>query len=90
MADLRVDTDGLALAAGTGDDIVASLAANVTGNHGGNRRGHAGVAAMDAALASARERQSGRATEFADGLRVANTSYRSTDEDGADSIAVTV
>ncbi|MGV0812734.1 hypothetical protein ABQF34_12305 [Mycolicibacterium boenickei] len=90
MADLRVNTDGLTSAAITGDDVAASLATSTTGAHRGNRRGHVGVAAMDAALAAIRARQSGRASDFADGLRVATGSYQTTDSDGADDIAVTL
>ncbi|BBX25330.1 MULTISPECIES: type VII secretion target [Mycolicibacterium] len=90
MADLRVNTDGLTSAAMTGDDVAASLATSTAGGPGGNRQGHAGVAAMDAALTSVRDRQSGRASELADGLRVATGSYQTTDSDGADDIAVTL
>lgn len=90
MADLHVNTDGLMSAATTGDDVAASLAESTTGFQGGNRQGHAGVAAMDAALASIRESQSGRAAEFAYGLRVTTGSYRRTDDDGAQKIVVSL
>lgn len=90
LADLHVNTQGLASAAVVGDDVAASLAADVTGGCRGSRQGHAGVAAMDEALASAREHQSSRATEFADSLRVSAGSYRHADDDGASDIVVTI
>lgn len=90
MANLQVNTEGLEAAALVGDDVAASLAADVGGDSPGSRKGHAGVAAMDTMLASIRERQSTRATEFAGALRVSTGSYRHTDAGGADTITRTI
>ncbi|MFD7247975.1 hypothetical protein ACFV6Y_39270 [Streptomyces massasporeus] len=90
MADLQVSLDGLVVAAKAGEDVALTLSASPAETRAGNRHGHAGVAAMDAALASAREGQSARASEFSDGLRVATGNYRTTDDGGAQDIAVTL
>ncbi|WP_280835596.1 hypothetical protein [Mycolicibacterium frederiksbergense] len=56
----------------------------------GGQPSHAGVSALDEALASARNRQAARASTHADYLRVGSGVYRHTNEAAADNITRTV
>lgn len=83
--DLNVDAAGLRVAAVASDDVAAGLTGAATGA-ARSQPSSAGVAALNAALASARSRQSRRISSQADDLSAGSTRYDTTDEGGADAI----
>ncbi|OMC33856.1 hypothetical protein A5740_11230 [Mycobacterium sp. GA-1841] len=83
---LEVDASGLRIAAATSDDVSATLKAAAGGDSCSTYPSGAGVAAVNAALASVRQRQSSRITGQADDLSVSGARYDTTDTDGSDAI----
>ncbi|KMV16488.1 hypothetical protein A5731_08180 [Mycolicibacterium conceptionense] len=83
---LEVDTNGLRIAAATSDDTAAALTAVAGGDSCSTHSSGAGVAAVNAALASVRQRQSSRITGQANDLSVSGARYDTTDTDGSDAI----
>ncbi|MCG7611282.1 MULTISPECIES: hypothetical protein [Mycobacterium] len=91
MAHLHVDTGSLSAAAAQGDAVAATLASTgAAGEGSGSQPSHAGVSAIDAALASARDRQAARVSNHSEYMKVGSGVYRRTDDDGADAVARTV
>ncbi|MGV0740706.1 hypothetical protein ABQF35_30595 [Mycobacterium syngnathidarum] len=78
--ELQVDTAGLRTAAADSETATTAL----TGDGGTST--NAGIAAMDAALASLRRRQSQRITGQAGALSTGSARYDTTDGDGAGAI----
>lgn len=79
--ELNVNADGLRTAAADSETATAAL----TGG-GDGLSTNAGIAAMDAALASLRRRQSQRITGQAGALSAGSARYDTTDGDGAGAI----
>ncbi|WP_301122683.1 hypothetical protein [Mycolicibacterium fortuitum] len=86
---LSVDDQGLDAAAQHSADIAASLAA-ASDIGSGNQPSHAGVSALDAALALARDRQATQVTNHAQYMKVGSGVYSRTDDDAADAVVRTV
>ncbi|BDY33139.1 type VII secretion target [Mycolicibacterium mageritense] len=89
--DLSVDTAGLRTGAARHGEVAEAIATT----HGdtaaaGSQPSHAGVAAIRAAVASARAAQSGRVAQLGTGLSAANAVYIHADDDAADNITRTV
>ncbi|MGV9802785.1 hypothetical protein ACWDTP_32510 [Mycobacterium sp. NPDC003449] len=84
--DMNVNADGLRVAAVASDDVAAGLTGAPVAAAAGSRPSSAGVAALNAALASARGRQSRRMSGQADDLSVSSARYDTTDGDGAGAI----
>lgn len=87
---LEVDAAGLQAAAASSDAVATALTGAVAGNPSSSQPSAAGVAALNAALNSVRERQSSRITDQSDDLSVSSARYDSTDSDGRDGISGTV
>lgn len=89
MADeLSVDNARLSAAALRSADIADTLATGTSGGPpAGSQPSHAGASAFDAALASARARQSARAGAHASDLRTASAVYTDTDDGAADGLS---
>jgi hypothetical protein len=83
--DLNVDVYGLRAAAVASDDVATALT-GVTAGAARSQPSSAGAAALNAALASARNRQSKRMSGQADDLSVSSARYDSTDDTSADDI----
>lgn len=79
--ELNVNSDGLRIAAADSETATAALA----GDSGTST--NAGIAAMDAALASLRRRQADRISGQAGDLTTGGARYDTTDGDGGDAIA---
>lgn len=86
---LSVDDRGLNAAAQDSEGIAASLAAT-TESASGSQPSHAGVSAIEAALASARDRQAARVSNHAQYMKLGSGVYRRTDDDGAAAVVRTV
>ncbi|MGV0772046.1 hypothetical protein [Mycobacterium syngnathidarum] len=89
MADLHVDAAALTAAATASESVADGLVAGA-GTAAGTQPSHAGVAAVDAALASARDRQAARVSHHAQSMKVGSGVYRHTDDDGAAAVTRTV
>ncbi|WP_066897032.1 hypothetical protein [Mycolicibacterium houstonense] len=87
---LSVDDQGLNAAAQSSADIADSLEATEARTNTGSQPSHAGVSAIDAALASARDRQAARVSHHAQYLKIGSAVYRHADDDGAASVMRTV
>lgn len=87
---LRVDADGLRLAAAKSAGIASALATGGSTGSGGSQASHAGVCAVDAALASIRDRLSERVGGQASNLSAAGNRYGDTDQQSGETIAETV
>ncbi|MGV0812321.1 hypothetical protein ABQF34_10200 [Mycolicibacterium boenickei] len=83
---LEVDAGGLRIAAAGSDGIAAGLAGESFDAAPSTQPSAAGIAAVNAALASAKSRQSQRITGQADDLLVSGARYDTTDTDGGDAI----
>lgn len=88
--ELEVDAAGLRVAAAGSDGIAAGLTGGSFDAASSAQPSGAGVAAMNAALSSAKSRQSARMTGQAGDLSVSSAQYDTTDSDGRDSINTTV
>ncbi|WP_441958371.1 hypothetical protein [Mycolicibacterium houstonense] len=84
--ELEVDAVGLRVAAAGSDGIAAGLTGGSFDAAPSARPSGAGVAAVNAALASVRSRQSARMTGQAEDLSVSSARYDTTDTDGGDVI----
>ncbi|WP_158167424.1 hypothetical protein [Mycolicibacterium smegmatis] len=87
---LEVDAAGLRIASASSDAVAADLTGTATSNPNSTHPSAAGVAAMNAALASTQSRQSARMTGQSGDLSVSSARYDSTDSDGRDAISTTV
>lgn len=87
---LEVDAVGLRSAANGSTGIAAGLTNTATSNLTSSQPSAAGVAAMNAALASTRSRQSARMTGQAGDLTTSSARYDTTDSDGRDALSTTV
>lgn len=89
MADeLSVDSARLNAASLRSDDIAETLATGTSsGPPAGSQPSHTGASSFDAALASARARQSTRAGRHASDLRTASAGYTDTDDSAADGLS---
>lgn len=92
MADqLSVSSAGLNLAAVNSADVADALTAGTQdGVALGGQPSHAGVAAVDAALARFRIRQSERVSQQGAEMRTGSTHYESTDSEAADDLTRSV
>lgn len=82
---LAVDSAGLSAGAARSVDIAQALAGGTAAGSGG-QPSHTGVAALDAAMASVRTRQSTRVSGQGDDLHTASALYTHTDGDAADGV----
>lgn len=88
---LSVDDQGLNAAAGGSADIADSLEASAaSGATSGDQPSHAGVAAIEAALASVRDRQATRVSNHAQYMRVGSGVYRRTDDEASTAVVRTI
>ena len=87
--ELEVDAGGLRVAASSSDGIAAGLSGGPFDAVSSSHPSGAGVAAVNAALASVKSRQSARMTGQADDLSVSSVRYDTTDSDGRDAISTT-
>ncbi|MEN3219717.1 hypothetical protein FPV58_30910 [Mycolicibacterium porcinum] len=87
---LSVDDEGLNAAAHHSADIAGSLAVTAAGTDSGSQPSHAGVSAIDAALASARDRQGVRVSNHAQYMKLGSGVYRHTDEGAAAAVVRTI
>lgn len=83
---LRADPEGLRLGSTNSQGIATALTAG-TISRVGDQASHAGVDAVNAAIESVRERQSGRVGRQADDTEAAGFAYDTTDDHTARSIA---
>ncbi|AKS31200.1 hypothetical protein [Mycolicibacterium goodii] len=83
---LEVDAGGLRIAAAGSDGIAAGLSGETFDAVATAQPSGAGVAAVNAALASVKSRQSTRMTGQAEDLSVSSARYYTTDTDGGDAI----
>lgn len=84
---LEVDAGGLRVAAASSDGVAAGLTGGSFFDAAPSPQpSGAGIAAVNAALASVKSRQSNRITSQADDLSVSSTRYDTTDTDGHDAI----
>lgn len=88
--ELHVDAAGLRSAANSSEGVAAGLTGTGTSNPTSTQPSAAGVAAVNAALASTQSSQSARMTSQAGDLTTSSARYDSTDSDGRDSISGTV
>lgn len=89
--DLNVDPAGLLTAAASSEEVAATLGASASAaGAGGGQATHAAVSALDAAIAAARESQSGRVAQQAADMQSASNNYQGTDECAADNLAETM
>lgn len=82
--ELNVSTDGLRIAAADSETATAALAGD------GGTSTNVGIAAMDAALASLRRRQTDRISGQAAAMSTGSARYDTTDGAGGDAITVSV
>ena len=87
---LAVDAAGLDKAAVGSAEIAQGLATDSGGNAGGSQPSHAGVAALDRALAALRVGQSRRDAGQGSDLRTAATVYTHSDEAAAENVTRTI
>jgi len=87
---LEVDAVGLRNAAASSAAVAETLTGVNAGNPSSSHPSAAGVAAMNAALASMQSRQSARMTGQAGDLSAGSARYDTTDAAGGDAITVTV
>ncbi|MGV0768700.1 hypothetical protein [Mycobacterium syngnathidarum] len=88
---LSVDDQGLNASASTSTEIAASLASPAAATaDAGSQPSHAGVSAIDAALAAARDRQAARVSNHAQYLKIGSGVYRLTDDGAAAVVTRTV
>ncbi|ORV24675.1 hypothetical protein AWB98_20810 [Mycolicibacterium conceptionense] len=87
---LSVDNQGLNAAAADSAEIAGSLGSTVAGASSGSQPSHAGVSAIDAALASARDRQATRVSNHAQYMRLGSGVYRRTDDEAAATVVRTI
>jgi hypothetical protein len=88
--ELKVNTDGLRVAAANSAGTAAELVSGTVEGGPCTHPSQVGVAAILAAAQSVRARQSSRISGQADDLSVGSARYDTTDSDGADAITVTV
>lgn len=88
--ELEVDAGGLRTAAFSSQGVGAGLTVGQLDAAASSQPSGAGVAAVNAALASVKTRQSARITGQADDLSVSSARYDTTDGDGRDAISGTV
>lgn len=88
--ELEVDAGGLRTAAFSSEVVGAGLTGGHFDTAASSQPSGAGVAAVNAALASVRQRQSARIEGQADDLSVSSARYDTTDSDGRDAINTTV
>lgn len=88
--ELHVDAAGLRTASASSGTVAAGLTGGSFDASVLSQPSGAGVAAVNAALASVRNRQSARMTGQADDLAVSSARYDTTDSDGRDTISSTV
>ncbi|MCP3810999.1 hypothetical protein NLX62_01385 [Mycobacteriaceae bacterium Msp059] len=84
--ELHVDAAGLRSASASSANVAASLAGLSLEATASSQPSGAGVAAVNAALTSVKNRQSARLTGQADVLSVSSARYGTTDTDGHDAI----
>ncbi|WP_166906158.1 type VII secretion target [Mycobacterium sp. DL440] len=84
--ELHVDAAGLRSASASSENVAADLAGFSLEATASSQPSGAGVAAVNAALTSVKNRQSARLTGQADALSVSSTRYDTTDTDGHDAI----
>lgn len=88
---LSVDDEGLKAAAAGSADIAGALVATPTaGEVSESQPSHFGASAVDAALASARDRQATQVSNHAKYMRVGSGVYRHTDDDAAAAVVRTI
>ncbi|MGW4097154.1 hypothetical protein [Mycobacterium sp. NPDC004974] len=88
---LLIDDQGLNAAAQGSAEVAASLEATAAPSAtSGDQPSHAGVSAIDAALASARDRQATRVSNHAQYMKLGSGVYRRTDDDGAAAVTRTI
>lgn len=87
---LSVDGQGLDAAAAGSVEVAASLAGTAASAGSGSQPSHAGVSAIDAALASARDLQAARVSNHAQYMKIGSGEYRHTDDDAAAAVKRTV
>ncbi len=87
---LAVDAAGLNAAAVASAGIAQELATNGDGSAAGSQPSHAGVAALDGSLTSARARQARRVQGQGSDLRAAAAVYTHTDESAAEDATRTI
>lgn len=88
---LSVDDRGMNAAATASSEIAATLATTSSVSpSAGSQPSHAGASAMEAALASVRDRQAIRVSNHAKYLKIGSGVYRDTDHDAADAVTRTV
>ncbi|MCV7067944.1 hypothetical protein H7H51_23640 [Mycolicibacterium farcinogenes] len=90
MANLHFDADSVSAVAAGADTVAEDLAASPVTATSGSQPSHAGVSAIDAALAGVRDRQATRVSDHAQYLKIASGVYRHVDDDGAAAITRTV
>lgn len=83
---LEVDAGGLRTAAFSSEVVGAGLTGRSSDASASSQPSGAGVAAVKAALASVRQRQSARVTGQSNELSVSGARYDTTDGDGRDAI----
>ncbi|QZH65022.1 hypothetical protein [Mycolicibacterium farcinogenes] len=88
--ELEVDAGGLQTAASCSEAVAAGLANAAFSSPASAQPSGAGVAAINAALSSVRQRQSDRITALAGDLATGGARYGTTDSDGGDAISATV
>lgn len=89
MADaLNVDTSGLRAAASDSLGVAGAIGGYVAAASSGSQRSHAGVAALDTAVAIVRGRQSGRMDGQASDLSTGGGRFDDTDDDAAGNLTV--
>ncbi|OMC11934.1 hypothetical protein [Mycolicibacterium fortuitum] len=87
---LSVDDEGLNAAAAGSADIAGSLGATEAGASSGSQPSHAGVSAIEAALASVRDRQATRVSNHAQYMKLGSGVYRRTDDQAAAAVVRTI
>ncbi|OCB58837.1 hypothetical protein A5722_06445 [Mycobacterium vulneris] len=88
--ELEVDAGGLRTAAFSSEVVGARLTGGQFDSAASSQPSGAGVAAVNAALASVKDRQSARITRQAGDLSVSSARYDTTDGNGRDAISGTV
>ncbi|WP_458317859.1 hypothetical protein [Mycolicibacterium brisbanense] len=86
--ELQVDAAGLRSASASSYTISGTLTGGVSNAASSSQPSSAGIAAVNAALASVRGRHANRITGQSDALSTSSARYDTTDSDGSDAIAV--
>lgn len=85
--ELDVDADGLRSAANSSNATAEALAGGAFDGPAGKKPSSAGMAAVNAALTTARARQSSRIAGQADDMLFSGARYDTADGDGSDAIS---